>query len=82
MDLLEPVQRRAAKMIRGLEHLSCEERLRVLGLFSLQKRRFREDLIAAFRYVKGAYKKDMGKYFSRASCNRTKDFVFKLRRYT
>jgi len=58
MDLLERGQRRDTKMIRGRKHLSCEERLRELGLFSLEKRRLWEDLLVTFQHLKGAYKKD------------------------
>ena len=67
-------------MIRGLDHLPCENRLRELRLFSLEKRRLWGDLIAAFQYLNGAYRKDVEGLFIRDCSDRVRGNGFKLKR--
>ena len=57
VDLLECIQRRATKIIQGMEHLPYEDWFREMGLIRLEKRRLQGDLIVAFQYLKGSYKK-------------------------
>ena len=49
---------RWSKITKGLKHISCEERLREMSLYHLEKRRVQGDLIAAFKYLKPAYKQE------------------------
>ncbi|GAB0180653.1 hypothetical protein GRJ2_000530600 [Grus japonensis] len=79
MELLERVQRRAMKLIRGLEHLSCEDRLRELGLFSLEKRRLLGRPYSSLPVPEGAYRKAGEGLFMRECSDRTRGNGFKLK---
>ena len=79
MHPLEQEQRRAIKMIRGMEHLSCEDSRRELGLFILEKTRLQGCLRAAFWYLKGAYKEAGKRLFMRAYSDKAKGNGFKLK---
>ena len=75
---LEKVQKRATKMIRGLERVSYKERLKRLGLFSLEKRRLRGNMIEVSKIMSDIEKVDKEKLFTYSHNTRTRGHQMKL----
>ena len=77
---MKHIQTKAMKMIRGLQHLSYEERLRELGLLSLEKGRLWGEFTEVFQHFKGADNQEGDQFFTWSSSDRTGGTVLNQKR--
>ncbi|XP_026959240.1 nephronectin isoform X3 [Sagmatias obliquidens] len=71
-DVKSVIFKGITKMIKGLEKKIYDEKLKELGLFSMEKRRLRGKQRLVFKYMKGWYREDGDQLFSICTENRTR----------
>ncbi len=79
---IENVQRRATKLVRNIQNESYTNRMKELGLPSLQYRRKRADMIELFKIIKGIDKADAQQLFKPNTDTRTRGNSKKLKKNT
>ena len=76
---IEGAQRRFTRLIPGMSGLSYEQRLHRLGLYSLEFRRLRGDLIENYKILKGLDRLDAGRLFPMLGRSRTRGHSLRIR---
>ena len=80
IDAIERVQGRATRLFPGLAGLSHEERLKETGLYTLERRRLRGDMIEMFKIMKGRDKISTDELFNRVDSDRTRGHSLRVKK--
>ena len=78
IECIEKIQRRATKLVHGFNKMSHEQRLKALGLYSLQRKRLRGDLIETYKILTGKEKIKSDQLFQKATTTEIRGHSLKL----